>query len=295
MTLFFTYITRNKINGKQYFGIHKTNYLKDGYIGSGTRLSAAIKKHGRQNFEIIERVFYEDYASLLLAEARFVTTCIVEDANWYNLKLGGIGGEWNDDVKKKISDTLVAKNKERTQEEIEKNSIKMKKVWQSLSDEQKVSHARKSQSWHNKTQAEKDAINEKRDAKRKSKTAEQLLEISIKKRKAMISKTEEEKLAMAEKKRQAMSSKTPVEKMAILVKRKCTNALRTEAEILAISKKKKQTVAGKTDEEKKIISQKISERLLGMPKPKIQCPFCGLIGGTPVMKRYHFNNCKSKL
>lgn len=29
-------------------------------------------------------------------------------------------------------------------------------------------------------------------------------------------------------------------------------------------------------------------------KPKIKCPYCQKIGGTPVMKRYHFENCKHK-
>jgi hypothetical protein len=31
-----------------------------------------------------------------------------------------------------------------------------------------------------------------------------------------------------------------------------------------------------------------------VPKPKKTCPHCGLIGGAPVMKRYHFDNCKHK-
>jgi group I intron endonuclease len=32
----------------------------------------------------------------------------------------------------------------------------------------------------------------------------------------------------------------------------------------------------------------------GIKKPKIQCPYCGKIGGAPIMKRYHFDNCKEK-
>lgn len=31
-----------------------------------------------------------------------------------------------------------------------------------------------------------------------------------------------------------------------------------------------------------------------VPKPKKECPYCGLIGGAPVMVRYHFDNCKKK-
>jgi hypothetical protein len=30
------------------------------------------------------------------------------------------------------------------------------------------------------------------------------------------------------------------------------------------------------------------------PAPKIECPHCGLVGGTSAMKRHHFDNCKKK-
>lgn len=45
-----------------------------------------------------------------------------------------------------------------------------------------------------------------------------------------------------------------------------------------------------SDETKK----KQSEALKGIPKPKIECPHCGKIGGVPQMKRHHFDNCKTK-
>jgi group I intron endonuclease len=32
----------------------------------------------------------------------------------------------------------------------------------------------------------------------------------------------------------------------------------------------------------------------GIKKPKIECPHCKKVGGAPIMKRYHFNNCKEK-
>jgi hypothetical protein len=30
------------------------------------------------------------------------------------------------------------------------------------------------------------------------------------------------------------------------------------------------------------------------PKPKVKCPHCSIVGGKPIMMRYHFDNCRSK-
>ena len=46
----------NLINGKYYYGIHSTENIFDGYMGSGKTIVNAIKKYGVENFtkEIIE-------------------------------------------------------------------------------------------------------------------------------------------------------------------------------------------------------------------------------------------------
>ena len=44
------------------------------------------------------------------------------------------------------------------------------------------------------------------------------------------------------------------------------------------------------DEHKK----RISEANKGKKKPTTKCPYCGIIGGIPVLKRFHFENCKIK-
>jgi len=56
MQHFILYKTTNLINNKTYIGIHQTNDLNDGYLGSGIAFKKALKKYGKENFfrEIIE-------------------------------------------------------------------------------------------------------------------------------------------------------------------------------------------------------------------------------------------------
>jgi hypothetical protein len=36
----------------------------------------------------------------------------------------------------------------------------------------------------------------------------------------------------------------------------------------------------------------VSSAKAGIPKPKIECPHCGIVWGAPQMKQWHFNQCK---
>jgi len=41
-------------------------------------------------------------------------------------------------------------------------------------------------------------------------------------------------------------------------------------------------------------NQKTSNSMKGVGKPKLSCPHCGVEGGAPQMKQWHFDNCKKR-
>ena len=83
------YKITNNLNGHYYYGIHSTDDLNDGYMGSGTRLRYAYEKYGIENFtkEILK--FFETREDLARYESEVVTEVLVKDANCYNVVLGG--------------------------------------------------------------------------------------------------------------------------------------------------------------------------------------------------------------
>jgi hypothetical protein len=112
-TYFILYKTTNLINGKSYIGIHKTNNLNDGYLGSGFAITEAIEKYGKDNFkrEILE--FCDSYDELLELEKIYVDKNWVKDKSNYNLKTGGQSfGILSEESRNKISETLKRKYKD---------------------------------------------------------------------------------------------------------------------------------------------------------------------------------------
>jgi hypothetical protein len=89
---FYVYKITNLINDNIYIGVHKTNNLEDGYLGSGKILSHAIEKHGKENFkkEIIS--FFASYEEALEHEKSIVNEEFVSRKDTYNIRLGGLGG-----------------------------------------------------------------------------------------------------------------------------------------------------------------------------------------------------------
>lgn len=88
----YIYRTTNIINGKYYIGIHTTDNLNDGYIGSGKKLWYSINKYGKENFkcEILE--ILPDRSSLIEREKEMVNEELLDDPMCMNLTVGGGDG-----------------------------------------------------------------------------------------------------------------------------------------------------------------------------------------------------------
>jgi len=103
----FTYKTTNLINNRYYLGMHSTNTIKDGYLGSGKRLYYELNKYGKENFkfEIIEH--FNSREELILAEVKLITEEDLTNPNCLNLKQGGSGGFSNETHRLKFDDGRV--------------------------------------------------------------------------------------------------------------------------------------------------------------------------------------------
>lgn len=87
----YIYKTTCKVTGKYYIGMHSTDNLDDGYLGSGKRLWYSIRKYGEENHEIEKLEFFETREKLREREIQIVNEDLINDPLCMNLSLGGGG------------------------------------------------------------------------------------------------------------------------------------------------------------------------------------------------------------
>ena len=90
----FIYKTTCLITNKFYYGMHSTDNLDDGYLGSGKRLWYSIRKHGKENHKIERLEFFETREELAKKEEGIVNEELLNDPLCINLQPGG-GGGWS--------------------------------------------------------------------------------------------------------------------------------------------------------------------------------------------------------
>lgn len=134
----FIYKTTDTRNSNFYVGMHSTDNLNDGYIGSGTRLKHLIYKHGKDifTFEILE--FLPNRSSLKLREQEIVNKDFLLVEKCMNLKPGGGGGFNNEEHQFKCSQAAGIKHRER----LKNDEDYRKKISQQTSESNKRRHAR---------------------------------------------------------------------------------------------------------------------------------------------------------
>lgn len=130
----YIYKTINLLNGNYYYGMHSTDNLEDGYMGSGKRLRRSINKHSVENHKVEIIEFLSDRKSLSKREKEIISLNEVSKKNCMNLMVGGNGGSqlpekqrnWilagnkgyidkmknNDEFRKKITNRLILQTKE---------------------------------------------------------------------------------------------------------------------------------------------------------------------------------------
>lgn len=98
----FIYKTTNLLNGKYYIGMHSTDNLNDGYMGSGKRLRYSINKHGKENHKVEILEFFGNRIELKEKEKNIVDIKLISQDNCLNLMTGGEGGLISEEHHKKM-------------------------------------------------------------------------------------------------------------------------------------------------------------------------------------------------
>lgn len=117
----FTYLTICLINNKKYIGKYEGKDT-DNYLGSGSLLKRAIVKYGKENFERIILEKYNTKEECREGEKKWIRLFnAVESKDFYNIALGGEGGNTFAGIQGEARVLLIAKLKKRKHSSPPKN------------------------------------------------------------------------------------------------------------------------------------------------------------------------------
>jgi hypothetical protein len=126
----YIYLTTNTINGKKYIG-QKAGQWNPDYKGSGVALKSALKKYGKEAFNVELLEIVQTKYEIDNKEIEWISKYnAVEDKSFYNL---GIGGKcWNRGIKNpKNSERMKLNNPMKSKEVREKAKETKRKLFES--------------------------------------------------------------------------------------------------------------------------------------------------------------------
>jgi len=86
---YYVYKITNLVNNKFYIGMHQTQNLDDGYMGSSKKLKFDIELFGLDKFKKEILFNFDNFEDMRLCEKRIVNAEFVDRIDTYNLNVGG--------------------------------------------------------------------------------------------------------------------------------------------------------------------------------------------------------------
>ena len=106
---YYLYEIQDLVNGKIYVGVHQTDRMDDGYMGSGTALKRAVKERGVEHFRKKVLAYFTSAEDMYKAEAQIVNDDFLLREDVYNLVVGGHGSGFSPSANERRS-RLLAEN-----------------------------------------------------------------------------------------------------------------------------------------------------------------------------------------
>jgi hypothetical protein len=144
---YYLYEIRNNLNGKIYVGVHKTNDMNDGYMGSGKVIRRAIEKYGVENFTKTVLEEFGTAEEMFAREKEVVNDEFLLREDVYNLRRGGFGGfEFINKNGLNLFEHLSAESQQKHREAGRRSAIRLrdsKRGIHGLSAEDRVKNSKK--------------------------------------------------------------------------------------------------------------------------------------------------------